>query len=437
MKPLENNLETNNLDRNLILYFQIHQPKRLKTFSLFEIGSKKPYFDSYLNNKILQRVARECYLPTNALLHELIKKYPKIKIAFSISGVTLEQFEEHTPEVIESFKGLVETGSVEFLSETYYHSLASIKESEEFESQVLAHAEKIHAHFGVRPTVFRNTELIYNNEVGKRISNLGFQGVFIDGIEKVMDDRSIHNIYQHPEADNLKIFLRNYKLSDEIAFRFNKKESTVSKFISWLDAMPPEDKLVNVALDYETFGEHKKNESGIFKFLEDFLVTLARNTNYRMSLPSEAVQTTDAQMPLNIPDYISWADEERDLSAWLGNDMQRDAFDSLMKIEHDVKFTDDAELLKQWRYLQASDHFYYMSTKKNNDGVVHTYFSHYQSPYEAFINFMNVLTDFSQVVKAKLDLVEQERQSTTVHEAERRNISTPVWAMTLAAQGYH
>jgi alpha-amylase len=409
----------------------------LSTFNLFDVGANQSYFNDLLNEKILKRVAYQSYLPTNALLLKLVKTYPQLKIAFSISGITLEAFEEYVPEVIESFRALADTGSVEFLSETYYHSLSCLRESDEFETQVLAHAEKIYEHFGVRPGVFRNTELIYNNHLGKRISNLGFRGVFTDGIERILNGRSEHHIYNHPDVGDLKIFMRNYRLSDEIAFRFTKKDLTVGKFLSFIDAMPKDDRLINLALDYETFGEHKKADTGIFKFLEELMVTLAHHDNYKMMLPGEAINILSPHDTLDVTDYISWADTERDLSAWLGNDMQRDAFDSLMALEHDVKFIDDPTLLKQWRYLQSSDHFYYMSTKKSNDGVMHTYFSHYPSCYEAFINFMNVYTDFSQVVKARLELAEQDKQSTSALEAERRKLSTPVWAMSLAAQGYH
>jgi alpha-amylase len=424
-------------EKNLILYFQVHQPKRLKTFSLFDIGNDKPYFNDYLNNKILLRIAHECYLPANELLLRLIKRYPQIKIAFSISGIVMEQLEEQAPEVLNSFKRLADTGSVDFLSETYYHSLSSIKESDEFETQVMMHSEKIYEHFGTHPSVFRNTELIYSNEIGKRISNLGFRGVLTEGTERILGDRSVHQIYKHPEIEDLKIFLRNYRLSDDISFRFNQQDLSAGKFVQWLEKIPDANGAVMLGMDYETFGEHKKKDSGILEFLEGLLTGLAHHSDIKMMLPSGAIDQLHAVDTFDVPHPISWADESRDLSAWLGNDMQHDAFDSLMKLEHDVKFIEDPVILKQWRCLQASDHFYYMSTKTNNDGIVHTYFSHYPSCYEAFMNFMNVYTDFSQVVTSKTILAEHERQTTSVQEAERRKLTTPVWAMNLAAQGYH
>jgi alpha-amylase len=424
-------------EKKLMLYFQVHQPKRLKTFSLFDIGSNKPYFNDYLNNKILSRIAHECYLPANELLLKLINRYPQIKVTFSVSGVILEQLEELAPEVVESFKRLAETGSVDFLAETYYHSLASVGASDEFETQVVMHSEKLLDLFGVRPTVFRNTELIYSNDIGSRVNNLGFRGVLTEGAENILKTRSAHQVYRHPEIEDLKLFLRNYHLSDDISFRFNSLNLTADKFIHWLEKIPDANGIVMLGMDYETFGEHKKYDCGIFRFLENTLTRLAHHSHIEMILPSAAVDNFYAADTFDVPHAISWADESRDLSAWLGNDMQRDAYESLMRLEHDVKFIDDPQILKQWRYLQSSDHFYYMSTKTNNDGVVHSYFSHYPSCYEAFMNFMNVYTDFSQVVTSKTILAEHEKQTTSALEAERRKLTTPVWAINLAAQGYH
>lgn len=427
------NLQT---EKKLILYFQVHQPKRLKTFSLFDIGQDKPYFNDYLNNKILLRIAHECYLPANEMLLNLIQENPNVKITFSISGIMMEQLEELAPEVLTSFRKLAETGSVEFLSETYYHSLSSLRESDEFETQVVLHSEKILEHFGVHPTVFRNTELIYNNEIGRRISALGYRGVFTEGADRILGDRSVHQLYKHPEIDDLKIFLRNYRLSDDISFRFEQSNLTAKKFIGWLNKIPDNNATVMLGMDYETFGEHKKRSSGIFDFLSAFLRELADHPYYKTALPSEVLEQNAADV-FDVPQAISWADESRDLSAWLGNDMQHDAFDSLMRMEHDLKFIEDPVMLKYWRCLQSSDHFYYMSTKLLNDGEVHSYFSHYPSCYEAFMNFMNVYTDFSQAITTKTILAEHEKQTTSALEAERRKLTTPVWAMNMAAHGYH
>ncbi len=367
----------------------------------FDIGSNRSYFNDDLNQEIIQRVAKNCYLPTNSLLLKLIRKNQQLKIAFSISGITIDQLEEYAPEVLDSFRSLAETGSVEFLAETYYHSLACMMPGNEFERQVEKHQEKIRKHFGVRPNVFRNTELIYNDSIGKRIHQLGFKGVFTDGIDRILGKESPHHTFEHPEVDDLKILLRNYRLSDDIAFRFSQKNSplTVKQYMTWLNDIPHPEKVINLGLDYETFGEHQKKESGIFSFLETLLISIAKKKNYQFITPSEAIENIVPHRKLSVPTLISWADQEKDLSAWLGNEMQRDAFDSLTKLQEDIKSLDDKAMLKLWRFLQTSDHFYYMSTKKGNDGGVHHYFSPYPSPYEAFINYMNVLTDFSLQVK--------------------------------------
>lgn len=418
-------------NRNLVLYFQVHQPRRLQTLSFFDIGSAGNYFANDLNEEIIRRVARQCYLPTNALLLKLIKKYPQLKIVFSVSGVTLDQFEEFAPEVLKSFKSLAETGSVEFLTETYYHSLACMIQGDEFEAQVIRHAEKILEHFNVRPTVFRNTELIYNDEIGKRIGAMGFSGILTEGTSRITELHPAHYLYEHPDTNGVKIFLRNYRLSDDIAFRFKDFKLTAEKYMSWLKAMPQEDIMVTLGMDYETFGEHHKPESGIHKFLETFLTAIAKQSDYTMITPSEAALRVTPKETLSVPEHISWADEERDLSAWLGNDMQRDSFYTVSRMEQSVKNMHDADLLKQWRCLLTSDHFYYMSTKKNSDGSVHSYFSPYPSPYEAFINFMNVIADFSIHVKNLQEASLEKASLLSEEERQKQNVqNVPTWAVT-------
>jgi alpha-amylase len=384
-----------------VLYFQVHQPKRLGNIRFFDIGAGNSFFNDYLDRDIVQRVSRECYLPANALLLKTIKKNPGVRVAFSLSGVIIDQLEEYAPEVLESFRALAMTGNVEFLAETYYHSLACMIPGKEFEAQVLKHAEKIQEHFGLRPSVFRNTELIYTDEIGKRVSHLGYEGIITDGLERVLGDRTPNHVFQHPDQSHLKILLRNYRLSDDIAFRYteNGKVLTVDKYLTWLNGLSNEEQVVNLSMDYETFGEHHKKESGIFRFLEELLTKVSKGNTFDLCTPSEAIAKSKPHSKLSVPYFISWADQERDLSAWLGNEMQRDAFDSLLNLEFDVKNLNDPEMLGQWRNLQTSDHFYYMSTKKGSDGNVHSYFSPYPSPYEAFINYMNVLTDFSMKVK--------------------------------------
>jgi alpha-amylase len=403
-------------EKNLVLYFQVHQPLRLRKFRFFDIGSGCSYFDDKLNQEIMERVARECYLPANMLLLQLIRKNPSIKVAFSISGVTLDQLDEFAPEVLYSFRALAETGSVEFLAETQYHSLACMVPGTEFETQVLEHVEKIHQYLGVRPSVFRNTELIYNDEIGRRVSNLGFNGIFCDGVEKILGFRSPHHLYEHPEENGLKILLRNYRLSDDIAFRFQHQDLnlTVDKYVSWLEAIPSDQTLVNVAMDYETFGEHQKKSSGIFDFLESLLTKLATHKTIRLVTPSQAIEKQPSRGKLSSPVHVSWADRERDLTAWLGNPIQQDAFDTLLSLEEKIRRSNDPVLLKCWRLLQTSDHFYYMCTKKDDDGNVHAYFSPYPSPYEAFINYMNVLSDFSILINKKFSLITASEKEETV-----------------------
>jgi alpha-amylase len=418
-------------NRNLVLYFQVHQPRRLQTLSFFDIGSAGNYFSNDLNEEIIRRVARQCYLPTNTLLLKLIKKYPQLKIVFSVSGITLDQFEEFAPEVLSSFKSLAATGSVEFLTETYYHSLACMIQGDEFEAQVIKHAEKIYEHFNVRPTAFRNTELIYNDEIGKRISAMGFSGILTEGTSHITETHPADCLYEHPDKNGLRIFLRNYRLSDDIAFRFKDFKLTAEKYMSWLKAMPQKDIIVTLGMDYETFGEHHKPESGIHKFLETFLTAIAKQSDYAMITPSEAARVVTPKETLSIPEHISWADEERDLSAWLGNDMQRDSFYTVSRMEQSVKNMNDADLLKQWRCLLTSDHFYYMSTKKNSDGSVHSYFSPYPSPYEAFINFMNVIADFSIHVKNLQEASLEKASMLSEEERQKQNVqNVPTWAMT-------
>lgn len=354
-------------------------------------------FNDALNSEIMRKVAKNCYLPTNLLLLRLIRKYPQLKITFSISGTALEQLEQYAPAALESFRMLANTGSVEFLGETYYHSLAFLRNQEEFVEQIHLHTEKIKDLLGVKPRVFRNTELIYNNAIGRIVSQLGFKGILLDGVDRL--HTSPNHKYEHPNG-KLKLLLRNYRLSDDIAFRYSDmrwKEwpLTSKKFLTSLNHLKGNESIINLGMDYETFGEHQSAVTGIFKFLEEVLCGIVQQKRFKPVTASEAIRAVHSENQLLVPNYISWADQERDLSAWLGNDMQRDAFDTLFNFEHEVKELHDPELLSLWRNLQTSDHLYYMSTKTDSDGEVHSYFNPYPSPHEAFINFMNVLTDFT------------------------------------------
>lgn len=408
----------------LNLYFQVHQPRRLGKFSFFDIGSGRDYFDDATNEKIMQRVAERSYLPTNLLLSKLINKYPQTKVTFSISGAALKQFERFAPDVVESFRMLATTGSVEFLGETYYHSLAYLVSPEEFSEQVQMHSNKMDELFGVRPRVFCNTDLIYSDDIGRLVDALGFKGTFTDGIDKITE-RSQNHLYRHPDR-GLRIFLRNYELSDAIAFRFLQEDRhlTAEKYIQWLEQVPKEQNLITLGMDYATFGEHQKATTGIFKFLEDVLSTIAQQKRFSMITPSEAIELIRPLDTLTVPSYISWTDQERDLSAWMANDMQQDAFRTLSEMEEPIKNIGDRALLNTWRYLQSSDHFYYMSTKKGDDGGVHNYFSPYSSPYDAFINYMNVLSDLVRQIEKLNDVKIEQKEH---FDITNLNYKTRTW----------
>lgn len=402
-----------NEKKYLLLYFQVHQPRRLSPYPFFDIGSGGPYFDDELNASLIRSIGHNSYLPANLLLLGLIHNYPSLRITFSISGIALEQLEHYAPAVLESFRMLASTGAVEFLSETYFHSLASVHQTEEFARQVKKHSRKINELLGVRPTVFRNSELIYSDQLGEKVRQLGFRGVFLEGAGQVLQGKSPAHLYTHPEHDDFFLFPRHARLSDDIAFRFADRQwgenpLTAGQYLGWLKAMPARNTLINLGMDYETFGEHIKKESGIFSFLEEWLSRIATDKCFTMVTPSEAIATIPAEGRLSSPQFTSWADHERDLSAWQGNDMQREAFYTMMALEPEVDGFPD--LKAAWRYLQTSDHFYYMSTKQNSDGSVHAYFSPYPSPHEAFINYMNVLADLEMSLKKRQ--VEKQKHAT-------------------------
>lgn len=419
-------------ERHLVLVFQVHQPRRLKKLMAADINDAFASLDDKADRAIIERVAENCYLPTNALLLKLIQRYPQIKLAFSISGTALEQLEEYAPEALESFRSLAATGSVDFLSETYYHSMAFLMDSEEFEIQILEHAEKVVEHFGVRPAVFRNTNLIYNDEIGRRISMMGFQGVLTEG--NVHNFKySPHFLYEHRDLNGLKILMRNPSLSDDIAFRVALSDwnLTAEKFMSWLEAMPENEKLVTIALDYETFGEHHKQETGILQFLEHLLLLLAIEKSYKMITPAEVVQQFRAHRPVSIPDYVAIAGA--DLSDWVGSEKQREAFTALIQLEAGAKGKGDPSVLKLWRCLQASDHFYYMSDKADHD----SHLSPYASSQEAYNQYMSVIHNMHDQILGHVSAETDPEKINEAIEAERRNINTPLWALNIDSRsGY-
>ena len=349
---------------------------------------------------ILRRIAQKCYLPMNAQLLEQIKQGKgKFKVAFSISGSALEQFQRFAPDVIDSFRALAETGCVEFLCETYYHSLASLASPSEFEHQVLKHKKTIEDLFGVTPTAFRNTELIYSNAIGEEVYNLGFKTMLTEGARHIMGWQSPNFVYSCDTQPKLRLLLRNYGLSDDIAFRFSNQgwdmwPLTAEKYLAWVKDSAKDDDIVNLFMDYETFGEHQSAASGIFDFMKALPDAILADGTFSFVTPSEATKKYKPVADLDVPDAISWADEERDVTAWLGNELQQEAFNKVYAMTEKLSIVGDPELWEDFGHLQESDHFYYMCTKFFSDGEVHKYFNPYDTPYEAFINYMNVISDF-------------------------------------------
>lgn len=394
--------------RTICFYFQVHQPFRLKPYRFFDIGEDHHYWDDFLNRTVMRKVAEKCYLPMNALLLELIHKYNGgFKVTFSISGTALDQMQAYAPEVLESFQRLVATGHVELLTETYGHSLASLKSKDVFKKMVEKQENKIKELFnGYTPKVFRNTELIYSDDIGAMVADLGYDTILTEGAKHVLGWKSPNYIYNNSINPKLKVLLKNFQLSDDIAFRFGNKTwadypLTTDKFVKWINNIPKEEPILNLFMDYETFGEHQWAETGIFEFMRSLPEAVFNHTNYSFSTPSTIAAEVPSIGEIHVPVPISWADEERDLTAWLGNDLQDEAFDRLYELEKTVASIDDEEIQRDWNYLQTSDHFYYMCTKFFSDGDIHSYFSPYDSPYDAFINYMNVLSDFILRLKEK------------------------------------
>lgn len=416
--------------KTICLYFQIHQPFRLKRYRFFDIGNDHYYYDDYLNESIMRKVADRCYLPTNKIILDLIKKHPgKFKLAYSISGIALDQFEIYAPEVLDSFKELAKTGSVEFLAETYAHSLASLNNKEEFSKQVQKHHNRMIELFEYNPQVFRNTEMIYSDEIGATVAEMGYKAMLTEGAKHVLGWKSPNYLYVNALNPKLKILLKNFKLSDDIAFRFSNRSwnefpLTTEKYVSWLKAIDKNEETINLFMDYETFGEHQWAETGIFEFLKAFPDTIFKYSKISFSTPSEIAENFQPVATVHVPNAISWADEERDLTAWLGNELQKQAFSKLLELYEKVKKVDDFKLRKDFQYFQCSDHLYYMSTKFFSDGEVHSYFNPFNSPYDAFINFMNILSDFEIRVNAALsgDINEELRRLSKMVEEKNELI---------------
>jgi alpha-amylase len=384
----------------ICLYFQVHQPFRLKRYRFFDLGNDHYYYDDFSNESIMRKVAGKCYLPANKIILDLIQKHKgKFKVTFSISGIAINQFRLYAPEVLDSFRQIAETGMAEFLAETDSHSLSSLKNRTVFEQQVEIHREMMKNFLGVEPTSFRNTELIYSDQIGSWVADMGFKSMLTEGAKHVLGWKSPNFLYCNAINPRLKVLLRNFVLSDDIAFRFSNRQwsawpLTAEKYTSWLNKLAPNSELVNIFLDYETFGEHNWKETGIFDFLQHLPAVILKKTPFKFMTPSEVADTLQPVSAISVPSPISWADEERDITAWLGNELQTAAFEKLYTLSEKVKKCNDEKMNKDWEYLQSSDHFYYMATKFFSDGAVHAYFNPYETPYDAFMNYMNVLSDF-------------------------------------------
>ncbi len=390
------------MSKAIVLYLHVHQPYRVRNYTIFDAGVNHGYFDAPYddrtsNERTLRKVAEKSYIPTNRRLLQLLQTHPEFKLSLSITGTVIEQMEQWSPESIESFKALCETGRVEIVAETYYHSLAFFYSRSEFERQVQMHRDKVQQLFGQTPKVFRNTELAYNNDVAYWADKAGYKGILAEGWDKVLGWRSPNFVYQPTYTDNIRLLMKNYRLSDDIAFRFGDRSwagwpLTADKFARWLNQIGDATNF-NLFMDYETFGEHQWGESGIFDFLEHLPREWLRSGDNTFMTVSEVIDAFPPVDRVDMPSTVTWADTERDLSAWLGNSMQTSAILSLYNLEQKILDTNDLKLIDDWRRLQASDHFYYMCTKWFNDGDIHAYFSPYENPYDAFIAFMNAWHD--------------------------------------------
>jgi alpha-amylase len=386
--------------KTICFYFQIHQPFRLRRYRFFDIGNSHYYYDDFQNEEIFRRIAGKCYLPANRAMREMLRTSDgRFKVAFSISGTAAEQMEIYSPEALDSFRELAQFENVELLTETYAHSLASLGDADEFEDQVKKHRDKMHALFGVHPAVFRNTELIYSDEISELVFRMGFKGMLTEGAKHVLGWKSPNYVYASAANPQLKLLLKNDRFSEDLAFRFsnyswNEYPLTADKYISWIASTPEAEQIFNVFMNYEVLGSMQGAETGIFEFFKA-LPRYAEKSGITFSLPSEILESGKAVDTVAVPYPMSWVDEEKDCSSWLGNVLQQEAFRKIGEISERVRLCEDRRIRQDWTYLQSSDHFYYMNTKHYN------MFSPYDNPYDAFNNYMNVLSDFILRVEAQ------------------------------------
>ncbi|MFZ2125531.1 MAG: glycoside hydrolase family 57 protein [Candidatus Saccharimonadales bacterium] len=390
--------------RGIVLYLHIHQPYRVRKYSVFDTADKHDYFNdpeyqtSRNNEQVFKKVADKSYRPMTALLEKILATHPDFKLSLSITGTFLEQAQSWAPDVIDTIKRMVETGRVEIVAETYYHSLAFFYSRDEFEHQVNIHKDKVRELFGIETNVFRNTELSYNDELAKWADDAGFKGILAEGWDPILEWRSPNYVYKPKGTDNIALLMKNYKLSDDIAFRFSNQNWSewpldANKYSQWTDAALWDQSIINLFMDFETFGEHQWEDTGIFKFFEAFIGQWLSNPGNTFYTVSGAIDEFEPSGEISMPNTVTWADTERDLTAWLGNSMQQEALRYLYAMEKDILQTNDTELISDWRKLQTSDHVYFMCTKWFSDGDVHAYFSPYESPYDAFLYYMNVIRD--------------------------------------------
>jgi alpha-amylase len=390
------------MSKAIVLYLHVHQPYRVRNYTIFDAGVNHNYFEAQYehgtsNERIMHKVAEKSYIPTNRRLLKILEKHPEFKLSLSITGTVIEQMEAWAPEALASFQALARTGRVEIVGETYHHSLAFFYSRQEFEAQVKKHEKKVHEVFGQKPKVFRNTELAYNNDIAYWADKAGYKGILAEGWDPVLGWRSPNFVYKPAYTENIKLLLKNYKLSDDIAFRFGNRAwegwpLTADKFTHWL-AESGEATNFDLFMDYETFGEHQWDDTGIFDFLEHLPKEWLKHKGNTFMTVSEVIDAHEPKDEIDTPATVTWADTERDLSAWLGNGMQHSSITALYELEDKILHTGDETLIEDWRKLQASDHFYYMCTKWFNDGDIHAYFSPYENPYDAFIAFMNAYHD--------------------------------------------
>jgi len=390
--------------RGIVLYLHVHQPFRVRQYSVFDTATKHDYFNEpdynteRNNEQVFKKVAEKSYRPMNAVLEKLLAIHPEFKVSMSITGTFMEQAEMWAPDVIASFQRLVATGRVEIVAETYYHSLAFFYSRTEFVRQVEAHKAKVRQLFGVETSVFRNTELAYNDSLAKWADDYGFKGILAEGWDPILEWRSPNYVYRPTGTKNISLLLKNYRLSDDIAFRFSNQNwsawpLSADTYNDWANASIDNQPLINLFMDYETFGEHQWKDTGIFDFFEAFIGKWLQNPINTFYTVSEAIAEFEPVGEISMPNTVTWADTERDLTAWMGNTMQQEALKYIYSMENDVIMTGDVDLIIDWRKLQTSDHVYYMCTKWFSDGDVHAYFSPYKSPYDAFLYYINAVRD--------------------------------------------